>query len=350
MIEERIDPRITPWQIDESEFYELESRNSELEFLLRYAVLAPSSHNTQPWSFRITPEGGVEVFADYSRRLPALDPDDRELLMSVGAAITNLRVAAAWFGFDTTVRYEQRPQESFFVALVTFQETCSTDENLRRLFPAIRRRHTNRQPFEARPLEFSVLGALCDLADQFPDAVTFLLPRDKRRLANLVARGNELQMSRTSVRAELADWIRGSESDSDDGICVDGLGIPAPLDRLAGWVTRRFDLGGVQASHDRQMIANAAALILITANDDRVSLVKAGEIVERLLLTATLNGLQYSFFNYAIEDPELRQEIRQLAGTVERPQLLLRVGYAKPVDRAMPRRPVESVMQKPALD
>jgi len=349
MIEERVDPRITPWQIDDSEFYELETRREELEFLLRFAILAPSSRNTQPWSFRITTDG-VEVFADYSRRLPAIDPDDRELLMSVGAAITNLRVAAAWFGFDTTVLYEQRPEESLPVAVVTFRETCMADEALRSLFPAIRERHTNREPFDGRPLEFETLGALCDLADQFPDAVTFLLPRDKRRLANLVARGNELQMSRTSVRSELADWIRGSESESADGICVDGLGIPAPLDRLAGWVTRRFDLGTVQASQDRQMITNAAALILISANDDRVSLVKAGEVVERLLLTATLNGLQYSFFNYAIEDHVLREEIRKLAGSVEPPQLLLRIGYAKPVDRAMPRRPLESVMQKPALD
>jgi hypothetical protein len=349
MIEDRVNPRITPWQIDESDFYELESRAEELVFLLRYAVLAPSSHNTQPWSFRITAKG-VEVFADYSRRLPAIDPDDRELLMSVGAAITNLRVAAAWFGFDTTVVYEQRPEETFPVALVTFEETYLADDHLRPLFPAIRRRHTNRQPFEARPLEFEALGALCDVADQFPDMVTFLLPRDKRRLADLVARGDERQMSRTAVRWELAEWIRGSGSDSGDGICVDGLGIPAPLDRLAGWLTRRFDLGGMQASHDRQMITNAAALILISANNDRISLLKAGEVVERLLLTATLNGLQYSLFNYAIEDRALREEIRQLARSAEPPQLLLRFGYAKPLDRAMPRRPVESVMQKPTLD
>ncbi len=348
MIEERVDPRITPWQIDESEFYELESRAEELEFLLRFAILAPSSRNTQPWSF-LTTANGVEVFADYSRRLPAIDPDDRELLMSVGAAITNLRVAAAWFGFDTDVLHEERPEESLPVALVTFRETCLPDEVLRSLFPSIRKRHTNREAFDGTPLAFETLGALCDVADQFPDTVIFLLPRDKRRIANLVARGNELQMSRTSVRSELADWIRGSESDSADGICVDGLGIPAPLDRLAGWVTRRFDLGGVQASHDRQMINNAAALILISADDDRISLVKAGEVVERLLLTATLNGLQYSFFNYAIEDRMLREEIRKLAGTVEPPQLLLRFGYAQPIDRPMPRRPLESVMQKPAL-
>ena len=98
-------PRKTPWQIDEADFYEIENREEQLRFLLRYAVLAPSSHNAQPWSFRITADG-IEVFADFERRLPIADPGDRELLMSTGAAITNFRVAAAHFGFETTVFYE----------------------------------------------------------------------------------------------------------------------------------------------------------------------------------------------------------------------------------------------------
>ena len=65
---ERFDPRTTPWSFDDDEFYELESPHEQIEFLLRYAILAPSGHNRQPWSFQITKEG-VEVFADYSRRL-----------------------------------------------------------------------------------------------------------------------------------------------------------------------------------------------------------------------------------------------------------------------------------------
>ena len=77
---EQKNQRREPWFIDDSEFYELESREAEMEFLLRYAVLAPSGHNTQPWKFAIVPEG-IEVFADYSRRLPQIDPDDRELIV-----------------------------------------------------------------------------------------------------------------------------------------------------------------------------------------------------------------------------------------------------------------------------
>ncbi|MDP9191424.1 MAG: hypothetical protein M3P06_06960 [Acidobacteriota bacterium] len=65
-----------PWIIDEADFYEIETYEQQMQFLLRYAILAPSGHNTQPWSFRITAEG-VEVFADYSRRLLIVDRDDR---------------------------------------------------------------------------------------------------------------------------------------------------------------------------------------------------------------------------------------------------------------------------------
>src|SRR5688572_13583665 len=68
------------------------------EFLLRYAVRAPSGHNTQPWRFRIT-DGRVHLYADSSRSLPVVDPEGRELVMSCGAALAHLTVALRHFGY-----------------------------------------------------------------------------------------------------------------------------------------------------------------------------------------------------------------------------------------------------------
>ena len=62
--------------------------------LLEAAVQAPSSHNTQPWLFRVE-DGAVHLLADRTRALPVNDPDDRELTISCGCALLNLRVAAA---------------------------------------------------------------------------------------------------------------------------------------------------------------------------------------------------------------------------------------------------------------
>ena len=60
--------------------------------VLETAALAPSVHNTQPWSFRVAPDV-IELHLDPARRLPVADPDDQELRLACGAALFNLRLA-----------------------------------------------------------------------------------------------------------------------------------------------------------------------------------------------------------------------------------------------------------------
>jgi hypothetical protein len=340
---ESFNPRVTPWHIDDSEFYELESFDDQMRFLLQYAVLAPSGHNTQPWAFRVTKDG-VEVFADYTRRLVVIDPADRELLMSVGAAITNFRAAAAHFGFDTSVLYERGPAEQVPVALISVCETCAPDRNLAALFRAIPKRHTNRAPFDGQPIDPRPLGRLCDVIDRFPGTLRLFLPHDTGRIAEMVDKGDRVQMSSPSFRAEIADWIRPDDPIHTDGLRADALGIPSVLAGGATWLLRHFDASAWQAPRDRRLAESASALLLVTAEDDRVSLIRAGEALELLLLTVADVGLQYSFLNQPVEVEELREQIRALAGASQPAQLLIRIGSAPPVEEAMPRRPLEHVV------
>ncbi len=341
MIDDNYDPRTTPWRIDEADFYEIENRVDQIKFLLRYAVLAPSGHNTQPWSFRITDEG-VEVFADFDRSISVADPGHRELLMSVGAAIANLSVAAAHFGYEASVLYGASDQP---VALVALRETSRPDASLSRLFPAITKRRTNRQPFEPREIEETALGTLCDFIDDNADSVRFIVPHDRGAVADLIEQGGRLLFSDPSFRGELASWVRPNEGSSRDGICGDALGIPGPLGALAPWMIRKFDISPAQSKRDREFAAGAAGLIVVTADDDRVSLLRAGQTVERLLLLLTRLGVNYSFLNEPIEVDSLRGQLWSLIRSAKPPQLLLRMGYARPVVKAMPRRPVEEVVR-----
>jgi hypothetical protein len=335
-------PRLTPWQIDDSEFYEIDSQNGQIEFLLQYAILAPSSHNAQPWIFRVTPQG-VQVMADFSRRLPVTDPRDRELWMSIGTAIANLRIAAAHFGFETAVLYTSTPKEPNRVALVTFRETCATDDGLRKLFPAIKQRHTNRAAFDREPVEPEALKRICDLVERFPKTLRLILPRNKGRIADLVETADEEQMRTGEYRAELADWIRGDD-DSADGMPADALGFVNAFAGAAEWVLRHVDVGSMQAARDRELIDSAAALIVIAAEDDRESLVRAGEILERLLLTLTGEGLHYSFLNGPIELPTIRSQVAAIAAAERPPQLLLRIGRAGKESQPTARRPIDAVV------
>lgn len=337
------DPRKAPWQIDENAFYEIENAREQKEFILRYAVLAPSGHNTQPWSFRITDQG-VEVFADYRRRLPVADPGDRELLISVGAAITNIRVAAAHFGFDTVVLYQDQLDETLPVALITFCQTCNPDESLRAMFPSVMRRHTVRGAFEPRQLEPEKLTTLCDFVDAHADLLRFVVPHERTRAAQLVAEADRALMANPGWRRELADWVRPNEGSACDGMCADAFGIPGPISALAPWLIRTMDMGASRAKQDVEAVNQASGLIVVTADDDRSALIRAGETLELLLLLLTGLGIQYAFVNQPVQIPATRMELWSLVRSARAPQLLLRIGYASGETRPMPRREVGEVV------
>ena len=59
--------------------------SEKLTFLLNYAVLAPSSHNSQPWKFNVSGDE-ISLFADKTRWLKVADADQRELHISLGCA------------------------------------------------------------------------------------------------------------------------------------------------------------------------------------------------------------------------------------------------------------------------
>lgn len=338
---DRSHPRITPWKIDESDFAELESFDKQMRFLLRYAVLAPSNRNTQPWVFRIATDG-VEVFADYSRRLRILDPDDRELVMSVGAAITNFRVSAAHFGFETTMQYERRPGKWIPVARISVRKTSTPDRALGALFGTITKRHTNRALFDGEPLEPRAVSQICDVVERFPETLRLILSRDKPHTADMIEQAERTQMAQPAFRAEIAALI-GNDDKRADGLSPDAVGVPPFLSAEASWIVRQFDIGAGQGRRDRRLAESASALLLVTAEDDRVSLIRAGEALEILLLTIAGAGLQYSFLNQPVQVKEMRDRIRAMAGGTHPPQLLLRIGHARPVRRPTPRRRVETV-------
>jgi hypothetical protein len=57
--------------------------------LVRLASLAASSHNTQPWRFRIG-ERSISIQPDRTRQCPAVDPEGAHLYRSLGCAAENL--------------------------------------------------------------------------------------------------------------------------------------------------------------------------------------------------------------------------------------------------------------------
>ncbi len=336
-----------PWSIEDWAFPRTESASEQLAFLLNYAVLAPSGHNTQPWRFKIA-GADLGLFADRTRSLPAVDPGDRELIMSCGAALFHLRVAIRHFGYAPVVRPFPDPADPDLLAFVRLGErleaTGAPTMEDDRLFTAIKQRHTNRRPFADRPVPDEELGLLEAAALQEGARLhLFTQPERKGILADLIAEGDRIQGADEDFRRELAAWLHPNRSRRRDGIPGYAQGVGDLRSYIGPFVVRTFDWGGGRAAKDRQLAEGSPVLLVLsTEDDDAPAHLAAGQALARVLLTATTYGLSASFLNQPLEVAALRPEVARLIGT-SHPQLILRLGYGPEVPTT-PRRPARAVL------
>ncbi|GIT97492.1 nitroreductase family protein [Sulfurovum sp. TSL1] len=313
--------------------------SEQIKSLLSYAVLAPSSHNTQPWRFEIT-DGAVSIFADRTRALPANDPDDRELTISCGCALMNLRVAAAHGGIGVTCDITPDSGNDDLLAVISFnkENSLSTDES--GLFKSIEWRRTYRRRFASRDIPTEVLDSLSENASEEASWLEVIDSEDDRqKVAELVAEGDSIQWSNPSWRRELAAWMHPRRR--GDGLTVPGIVAP-----IAQVIVRTFDIGKVVGAKDKQLADESPILaVLGTAGDNVADWLAAGQALEKILLSAHSQGLQASYLNQPIQVASLRPKLQNLLSQQGFPQILLRLGFPKDEIDAAPRRHLDEVME-----
>ncbi|WP_175975829.1 nitroreductase family protein [Burkholderia sp. BCC1047] len=319
--------------------------DDQLKSLLAYAVLAPSSHNSQPWRF-IVNGATIAVCADRVRALPVVDPFDRELIISCGAALLNLRVALDHAGLAHTISTFPSEVDPDLLALVRVCDDGYSDPSLGGLFDAIQARVTTRAPFESTALPDEIQRELiaAGVAEGAEVACIDSIAH-RARVAELVAQADQQQFADPRFRRELASWIDPRRR--VDGMPAFAAGVPTLLDFAAPVVTmavRTFDLGnGLAALHHQLVGASPLIVCLSTVRDDREAWLAAGQALERILLVAARAGYTASYLNQPIETAALRADLGRTLGLRGEPQLLLRVGRG-PHTPHSPRRPLGEVI------
>ena len=336
-----------PWEISETSFPKKGDSSDKLRYLLNYAVLAPSSHNSQPWLFNIVGDE-VELYADRTRALPACDPEDRELTISCGAALFHLIVALRHFGYAGRVRTFPKADEPDLLARIGFGDRKRPTAGDDTLFDAIQKRRTNRMPFEPRPVPDAQLKELEAAASKHHSWLYVVRDENSRnKVADLVAEGDHQQMASSSFRRELAAWIHPNRTASHDGMPGYALGLSSLRSSFAPLVVRTFDMGKGQAAKDRQLATGSPALaILGTDTDAATDWLAAGEALDEVLLHARAGEIWTSFLNQPIEIPELRRRLRDQLNLGGFPQLILRMGFGQEV-KPTPRRIAGEVLMRP---
>lgn len=328
------DPKVTPWMIKAEEMPAGDPAR-QLEYLLRYAILAPSSHNTQPWKFAIGREH-IDVCVDRSRWLRIADADQRELYISAGCALENLIIAAEHFGFAPSVAYFPDPGDEARVAEVRLGRGGDTPAHHRHLFDCIPARATNHRAYDSRPIAPDALALLRGCVIE--RAVTLFTTTDarhKRQVDDLVIEADARQFADSRFRDELAHWI-------GEGV----FGAPWLLAKLGQLAVKHVNLSEMFSDRDSEALLSAPALAVLTApSADRWMAVQVGQVFERLHLLATYLGLSVQPMNQVLQVPELRPRLADvLPFGLGVPLFIFRMGYAEPEAAHTPRRPLEEML------
>lgn len=314
----------------------------EARELVRLATLAPSSHNTQPWKFRVA-AGRIDVLPDLARRCPVVDPDDAHLYKSLGCAVENLVHAAAAQGHAAAVRAD-RPQDGIAVGLERSRSLRATD-----FFRAIPVRQCTKLPYDGSPLAAGELDRL-EAAGRGDGVRTVLLTARAQidAMTEYVTRGNRAQLADRAFRSELVSWIRFNPREAlrtADGLPGRTAGQPALPRWLARPLLRLVLTPGSQADTDaRNLRSSAGVAVFVARRNDAAAWVEVGRACERLALQATALGIRIAFVNQPIEVAPLRPQLESWLGLAGEHALLAARFGRGPLAPYSLRRPLEDVL------
>jgi len=319
-----------PWTITEKEYPHDRSWVDRLTFLVRYAMLAPSSHNTQPWSFRIR-DNAVDVFMDEARWLKIADDDQRELHISIGCALENLLVATEHFKLANQVEYLPDPIQPMLAATIRFR-TSGLEFRQRPpcLFSMIVVRHTNHGEYESRPIPDDILTKLQSVCTE--NGVTLYLSADfevKRKADELVVRADALEFADPAFREELGYWIGQG-----------AFGTSWLMSKIGKLAVTYLNMGSSISKKDTALLMSSPVLGLIsTTRNDRTSQIKVGQVYQRLSLFAASFGIWCQPMSQILQVETTQAETVQLQPDPTLfPQHPFRMGFATPEKHHTPRR------------
>lgn len=308
---------------------------------VRAAIAAPSIHNSQPWRFRLVGEA-IEVLADWDRRLDVIDPTGRELLLSIGAAVFNLRLSIRQHGRLPVVKLLPEPAEPDLIARVTPGRPATTNASLDALAAAIPHRHTNRGPFARVAIPATVLEALTAAARTEGATIQVANAVSRNAILGLVRAANQRLRAQGVYRGELTEWTRPTRT-RRDGVPAQAFG---PWDAMETLPLRDFGLMMPQTRRRSEHFEPYPTIaVLSTDGDTAHHWLGAGQALQHVLLVATVYGLCATPMSQPLEIPELRELISE-PGSGRWAQLILRLGYGQPTTPS-PRRPLADVLEPP---
>lgn len=320
--------------------------------ILFLASLAPSGHNTQPWFVQYLAPFHWIIGNDKSKWLPAVDPAQRETILSIGTFIQNLEYAADSLGYTCDWKMLAASNQDERVMEVKLVKTNTGNAYD---IAKIKNRRTVRSNYLSDILKKADVEYLFNSEPEF----MHYLPatgKESQLINEQTIEANRLQAYRDPAQEELAAWIRFSSKDAEkyrDGLTTAVMEIEG----IPGWVLRNFygkddvmknDFRERGIDKVKKQVAESAGWVLITSKGDSVAtLLETGRRMQRFFLKVREKNVAIHPMTQILEELSTRQMLNQSVGISENIQFILRTGYLKnyppPVSL---RRPVDWFVRK----
>lgn len=317
-----------------------------LHEILALASRAPSVHNTQPWRWRLHGDE-LRLYADMSRSVPAADPHQRQMVLSLGAALDHYCAAASAYGWGVEIARLPNPNRPDHLATVEFTGRRPILDGHRRRAVAIRERFTDRLPLLTPPA-IAVSDVTRVAAAQNDTNITVLPVSSAPSLAKASQLSASLRRYDINYHDELVWWTRRPVVEHD-GIPAAALLTASESERVA--VGRDFPvIGGGQPRRPDVESDEATVVVLATRGSTREDLLRCGESLSTLLIEATIAGLSSCTLSHVLESPDSTTLISALLEDASVPQIMVRLGVRSHADEKPARSPRRDVDEFLSVD
>lgn len=306
--------------------------SSEEREILYLASLAPNGHNTQPWFIQYIEPYHWIIGNDRSRWLPAVDPTQRETMLSIGAFLQNLEYAADFFGYRcdlnllATTNQDEKVME---VRLVKNGAQGGFDTEKIRTRRTVR---SNYLPDLIRKEDLDhIVGSESNWFLYFPAG-----GKESQFINEQTIEANRIQIYRDPAQQELADWIRFSSREAEkyrDGLTTASMEIEG----IPGFIVRNFygkdsvmkkDFRDQSLDKVVSQVSQSAGWILLTSNGSSVAtLIETGRRLQKFLLRIRERNIAIHPMTQILEEQPTEQTLKSSINISETVQFVLRVGY-----------------------
>lgn len=336
----------SPWKINSSDFPKNDSWEGKITFLLKYGILAPSSHNMQPWKFRVL-ENKLFIYLDPQKKLTFSDRADRQGYLSLGCAIGNILLSADYFGLNYKLEIFPEWADEDIVAAIIFgneQEDIQLGK-YKHLFEFITKRSTNRFRHKKQNISSEIIKEVEDIGNNFNCEVKIVQnEKDIKKLATVVSQATGFAFSKRIFREELSKWVISVYSHRKDGIPLYDFDLPHPLTIFASKLIK-YAKADQQQAIDYKNISESQALLVISSKGDlKENWIISGIVYELVSLLCAKFNISLAPYGAAIEHEATRYNVSKIVKVHGYPEMFTRMGYSLKSTVHSPRRSLSDVL------